>query len=465
MAAEAVGLFDDIALGSLERLGRGLGKGATLRALLPLLDSLPPGPGRAKAVARAVELAAELGEDAALARLCARWDLEEGARHADARRLVRTLLNASLAHAAQVFAEAELARVRGTYEEASALYGAARALEAQQRLFEALERYEDAALVGHDQPRLSRATGARVVRVLRALGRTADAAKRAAELLPLEDAPAMDRLAVAASALDVPGRYRRAAALDVLENVAAGGGEAARLAIAIAARHVERTGGGISEIEADRAEAVLAHHPDPVGRPIAIERLRALSRAALDREAATGAAALTDPDSEALLLRVRAVRDGSAPGPRPEAGRAELGWLALEIVHLVVDEHGGDARRLLVEATELVRTKRRVEAPLWTAALASLRARLPEARGLLDALLDADGEPPPRGYLFVADTLEASGAIDESIRARRRAAALREPGARAGLAERVRQLGWEAAKAGQRSEAIAPLREARELAI
>jgi hypothetical protein len=161
---------------------------------------------------------------------------------------------------------------------------------------------------------------------------------------------------------------------------------------------------------------------------------------------------------------VRAVRDGAAPGPRPEAGRAELGWLALEIVHLVADGHSSDARRLLVEATEAVRAKRRVEAPLWTAALASLRARLPEARVLLDALLFADGEPPPRGYAFVADALEASGAMDESIRARRRAASLREPGARAGLAERVRQLGWEAAKAGRRAEAIRLLREARELA-
>lgn len=457
-----MGVFDDLALGGVDRLERTLGKRAALKALVPLLDSMPAGPGRARALRRAIEWAAEV-DASQLEALCARWAEDGSRRHAEVLPVVRALLVAEHAAAARMLAEAELARAAGSYDEPSALYLLGRCLEAEGD-GGALWHYEMAADAAVSQPRLRQAARIRAVRALHRAGRRAQAAHLASELLPLDGADDVDRLAVAQAALEAPGRYRRAAALDVLERLARDGGPGAAAAVAAAARHADASGGALSAIEADRIEAVLAHHPDPVARRVAAERLRALGALARGAPGAAAAAAHTDGAAEAFLPRARAALEGSAPGPRPEDPRAALAWLALSVVHALAHDRVPDARRALSEATERLRAGARVEAPLWTAALLALPRASDAARELSLALLDAGGEAPPRGYRSVADALEAAGRSDEALTALRRAAAHREEGAREALAKRLRHRGWVAANEGRREEAMALLREARRMA-
>ncbi|MEC7521917.1 MAG: hypothetical protein VYE22_18680 [Myxococcota bacterium] len=448
-----MGLLDELALGGVDRLERGLGKRAALRALLPLLDPMPPGAGRSQAFARAMGLAAEL-EPETLEGLCERWADERGARHRDARLLVRALIDGRPGAAARV-AEAELRRCAGTYDEASAAYAVGRAREALGELPAALEAYRRAARRGLEQPKLRRAAAIREVRVLWRRGEPGDrdaAARLAAGLLPADDAPPADRLAVAVAALAAPGRYRRAAALDALERLAEGGDP---MAVAITAAHVDAWASALDPVEVDRARAVLARHPDPVGAAVAREQLDALT------SLSAAAAAHTDPVAEAFLPRARAALEGAPPGPRPEDPRALPGWLGLAALH-AAEAHPEELSAHLDEAIGSLEAGARVEAPLWTAAIRAAGTAGARAARLARAAMEAPGEPPPRGYLDLSDALYDTDP-ELSLALLRRAAARREPDARRALALHLRHAGWAAADAGRRDEAIALLRQAKQL--
>ncbi|MEZ4339776.1 MAG: hypothetical protein R3B82_24410 [Sandaracinaceae bacterium] len=373
-------------------------------------------------------------------------EAERLGKHRDARRAVRALLREGPSDAAVALARAELARTRETFHEAGAAYLLGLALEAA-RASGALEAYDRAARLADDQPRLRERAR---VRGLRVCGSTDEAARRAADLLPLADASPTDRLAVAVAALASPGRYRRATALDVLEELARKGGDLGRHARARAAAHAESA--PLSTIEADRVRAVLGH-------------------GASDEELATfdtlvrlaGGDAGVARGEEAI--RARAVLDGCAPGPRPAEGRLLVEWLALAIVHAVRSRRVHEARELLREAHYRIAEGARVEAPLWTAVHAAMGLAPEPARALTRALLArTSGEPPPRGYLSLADAWLAAGADEEGIALLRRAARLREPGARQRLAAYLRHQGWVAAAEGRREDAIERLREAKHLA-
>ncbi len=265
---------------------------------------------------------------------------------------------------------------------------------------------------------------------------------------------------MAVAALGAPGRYARAAALDVLERLAREGGPLGATAARFAAAHAERGGASLSAIEVDRILAILAH--DPRGEEAAA-RLRALVKAGDD----PAHAAQVDPAASALLPRAKAVAEGNAAGPRPEnEGRVLLGWLSVAAVAALRAENRHEARDLLRELDERIRAGARVEAPSWTAAVFALRdARLkPEGAALAQALLAADGDPPPRGFTWVADALDAADAESLSVRALERAVSRREPEARARLSALTRERGWRAADAGDRDEALALLKRARALA-
>ncbi len=122
-----------------------------------------------------------------------------------------------------------------------------------------------------------------------------------------------------------------------------------------------------------------------------------------------------------------------------------------------------EALDALRELTERVRADGRAEAAMWTAAEAGLRVLPTPARALVRALLEADGDPPPRGFLALARALEAVGAAADAVPVLRRATLRREDGARAHLADHARAEGWLASARGDRDEALARLREARAL--
>ena len=444
-----MGVLDELAIEGGKRLERRLGKRAALRTLAPVLDSMGEGAGRARLHLRVMVLAAEVDRPRFEA-LAAAWPAERGAKHRDVKRAIRDLLVRGAAAVAVDVAEVEVARTGGAYDEASARFALGRAREAAGDRGGARREYERARLAADEQPSLRRRVEVRAVRVDDDPDR---AAALAGPLLPLADAPRADRLAVAVAALASPGRYRRAAAIDVLDELSRGGDEVARHALARAARHAETT--PLSPIESDRLRALFEHR----GHPEAIARIDALGRFG-DGEASR------IPDADRAALRARAVLDGMSPGPRPEAdGRGRVGWVALAIVHACRERRVAEARARLREATDLVDGGARVEAALWTAAHVAIAASPSAARALTTALLDRGiGEPPPRGFGALADAWLAAGAHDEGVRLLRRAARLREPGSRRRLASHLRTEGWRAAAEGRRDDAIALLREAKALA-
>lgn len=457
-------MLDDIALGGVDRLERTVGKAAALRALMGLRDSMRPGARRARVTLRGIVLASEAADVLALERLTLEWSAEPGAVHGDARRTARELLEGGHVSALEKLAEGELQRCLGGHDEAGAHYLVGRAAEARGAYRVAVQAYDHAVATGAGQPRLVLAAHVRAVRAALSATDTADAARRAASLLPLDDAPAEDRLAVAVAALACEGQYRRAAALDVLAQLAARGpASVRRTAMAKVAAHVERAAEALTPIERDRAAAVLAH-AEPAARDAALARLEALGRLADRAPEGLASASAADPVSRQSARRVGALLEGAAPGPRPPgAGRELSGWLALEVVHAVRGGHRKDALDALRELEAVARGGARVEASLWTAAEVGLRVHPRPARALLAALLDGEGEPPPRGFSALANALEAIGAVDDAVRMLERATARREPKARLRLADHLRAAGWEAARDGRREEALRLLREARSL--
>lgn len=275
-----------------------------------------------------------------------------------------------------------------------------------------------------------------------------DAARRAEQLLPLSRGAREDRLAVAVAALSASGRYRRAMALDVLGELAAGSDDVSSHALARVGLHAESA--ALSSIETDRVRAIFRE----CGSASGLEALDQLHRG-------SGA----EGESGRAVLRARAVMDGCAPGPRPESGRALIGWLALGVVHACREGRVQEGRALLRELTTFVEAGARIESSLWTAARHAIEFLPERAKALTRALLARDdGEPPPHGYLPLADAWLARGVHEEGRLLLRRAARAREPRARSRLAVQLRTDGWAAASRGDRDAAIALLREAKHLA-
>ncbi|HEY8430767.1 MAG TPA: hypothetical protein VIL20_20450, partial [Sandaracinaceae bacterium] len=290
-----MGVLDELALSGIGRLERSLGPKAALRALVPLLDTLPAGEARARGILRAIRYAVEVGDRAELAALCVRW-IEDGWGAREARRAVLALAGRGAVDAAVELAQAEVLRTTGRYEEGAARYALGRCLEMLGRLDAALLEHEMAAHLANEQPRLRARASLRAARVLARLGRGDEAAARAAALLPLDRAPDEDRLAAAVLALGSPGRYARAAALDVLGAIAARRDALGETAARFAARHAERAGLALSAIEADRIEAILA----PRSREAAA-RVRILAAIAEGAPGALAHAASADPAAAAIL--------------------------------------------------------------------------------------------------------------------------------------------------------------------
>lgn len=453
----SLGILDELAVEGAERVERGLGKRAAFRALAPLVDSMRPGRPRARAHLRAMVVAAQLEEGIDLELLAARWEQERFGRHRDVKAAVRELLGVGEAESAALVAEAESVRVRGDYEEGSAYYVLGRALEEAGRRAEATRALDRAADHASDQPKLRRAAQARALRVC---DDPDEAAQRAVALLPLEGGLPADRLSVAVAALGAPGRYRRAAALDVLDELAARRGPVGRAAIRQAARHADESGPGLGEIELDRVRAVLLRHPHEGIRVAALGRLEAL--AAYSRGEVSGAR--VDPESAPLAPRAKAVLEGASPGPRPAEPRARVGWTALAVIDACGHGRVNEARQRLREARALILAGARVEGVLWTAARVGMDLVPAAATLLVQALSYRTGEPPSRGFRPLADALLAAGAEEEGLAMLRRAARRREPGARERLAAHLRHAGWREAERGDRARALALLREAKRLA-
>ena len=458
-----VTMVEDAAIEAAIRVHRALGPAAALRTLSPFLQS-SAGRGRARVLLRMSTWAAA-ADAARFERLLALWEVEPGGRHADLSSALRSLFEADLAPQAVRLARSEIERLahlrehggtarakqRARYDDASAHYLLGRALEAAWQ--EGAERvYDRAAELAEAQPQLALRARGRAVRVCTD---RAEAARRAEALLPLTGVPPVDRLAVAVAALGAGGRYVRAGALDVLEELAAAEDDVGRFAIARAARHAEET--ALTAIEADRVRAVLNH----AGSAEALEALRGLTSPG---KGGAGFVPQTAGAPSHSRLRARAVAEGLAPGPRPDSARALVSWLALSLVHACGQGRVADARARAREATDAVASGARIEASLWTATHVAT-ALVPEAAHALTAALLArgEGEPPPRGYLPLANVWLSRGSPELGVQLLRLAAGARESGARDRLFNHLRAAGWAASRQGDRERAIRLLEEAKRL--
>jgi hypothetical protein len=269
---------------------------------------------------------------------------------------------------------------------------------------------------------------------------------------------------VASLALRAGSRYRRAGVLDRLLDTARGEDvAAASRARTVAARHVDQAGASLSAIEADRVRAVLATVPDDDARERLEERLDRLRHLAeTPTDAAALAAGLGDREAETHRRRVE-----QGPGPRPRGGRSLTGWLGLALIDALERGEVDAPRQLALEATTHLLRGRSAgvtrEAPLWTAARFALLREVPEAPPLIAALLEAPGEPPPRGFSELAACLEAEEEPDLAAEAWAHATLHRETGARGRLGARLREQAWEAARRGDGRKALALLRRAAPL--
>jgi hypothetical protein len=280
----------------------------------------------------------------------------------------------------------------------------------------------------------------------------------------------------------------RASALGSLEAVAAALGPRAGDAVRIAARHVDALGDVLSPLEAERAFAVLRHWPNEDARAAALRRLSAVLRAATAKEGARDealiAAAETDPDAALHLARARAALAGGARGPGARL-TGEPAFLAashgLDAIVAMRDGHEDEAARALGDASKI--DVRPAPPPLWTAAhqallFASATVRA-EGLRLAETLLRPGTGSPPRGYLAFAGALRGARRSDLSLRALRRAHALREKDATDALVTTLTAEAWSAAERAatmrrekkpavdvreERRRALALLREAKTIA-
>ncbi|MGF1470060.1 MAG: hypothetical protein ACFCGT_28400 [Sandaracinaceae bacterium] len=457
-------LLARLALGGAPRIEEALGRRAALRAFLALLEREPEGETRRGLVERALRLAVDLDERDALEALLARYRADPDAGELTvAVRLCREWLADGRVAPAVALAAAEATRATGSRTSGRSAYLEGRLRERAGEDPQAVAAYERAIASGPDD--VVRAAEVRRVRVLRRMD-PRQGALAASDLLPADGLPPSERLAIAEAALLHPGRYRRAAALDVLEALA-GSGEPG--AVLQAAAHVDAIGRALTATDADRATAVLAHHADPVARRLAEARVRAVldgpARPDADAEAAAVGVTHADPAAEALLPAAQRVAEGRDPGPRPDAPYAAYGWLGLRALFLLDRGERGATAAALREAAPLADVHGPA-APLWTAALEALGPDDDAAAAgleLLDRFLDAAGPPPPDGYLAAAGRLEELGETGRCRRALTMAHARREPNARALLGTRLREDGFRAAERGEQRASIALLRAAKAL--
>ena len=323
-----------------------------------------------------------------------------------------------------------------------------------------------------DAPRARRGR-IELARCLCLTGRDAEALDTLAELDELTpardpgawtaDLDARDRLVVARVWLAASGRYRRASALELLAAIVGEPDpECARAALRLACAHVDRLGIALTDPEADRLTtlASAARGQTRMGATLdaLVARVSLLREEPAAREAATAREAMAHVGGRQLVDRARAVRDGGAPGPRPEDSEPLPAWLALTTLAHLRTRRLGEALACLRELDAL-RTP--PDAAGWTAVSRAARERaLHEVLApLLSRWLDDDGvTSPPRGFLDLAGRLDRAGLAHHAGRAIERARQRQEPEARAIAIRHAVRGAWSAYDRGDR-------REARELLL
>ena len=200
-------------------------------------------------------------------------------------------------------------------------------------------------------------------------------------------------------------------------------------------------------------------------------------------EVALAEAAASAPELAALHRRAREILAGRFEphhasalerAPHPAASDATASpyaaWTAmLDVVVAMRDRTWGRAADALRRIAERAERGEPLPAQAWTIMQAALGCDDAEVRAsagrAVAATLKTTRAAPPRGWLALATSLAACGMDELATHPRRAAALAKEPGAEAALALALTRSGWQLALAGERSRAIARLREAKAIGM
>lgn len=455
-----------MAIALAERVEKSAGPTAGLLAWKTLADTSGPGDTRTRALLAAMRCALAAAEFVEMKALAQAWesagkepfDREIGA-------LVKELARGRLASAATALAAAEVARRRSAY----ALYLHARCLDvandprAHDAFGEAIRRAEEEG----GRTAASIVLAAR----LRRLARSPD--PEGAASIDLQKVAPRDRLVVVRALLRSTSRFTRAGAIAALDGlVASGDVPIAKRALAVAAAHVDDAADVLTPLEVDRLLALF-------GRDVALglaPRARDLVKAAAtlaqattdaDLDAALAEAAKIDPSLAANHQRAKEILGGrKEPADKPPA--KDAAGLVLDAFSALREDQTTRAATALVALGDAEERGVRVPAEAWNVARLGLESEhlavnAAAARLVTARLRARRSAPPPRGWLEIATVLSARGLHDLADRARRQAAAAKEPGAEDALVFALTRSGWEHARRGERERALSLLREARAL--
>lgn len=478
----------DVAIGAAERIERTAGAAAGLVVFRKLATNTGSAELRGRAILGGIRCAVAMADNTVVRELSELWAgldaVGEGVWDA-LFVTVKDVWRAGLGTCATELAYAEVRR-RAT---ARALYAYARCLD--------VAGDSRAALAFADAITRGEAEGAsplvRASRVRRAawLARSADtlsAAIEEAKRVAVAGATPNERLVLARVLLRAPSRFVRAGAIGILDDMVAAAGpepKSVRAALLVAARHADDMQDDLSSLESDRIVAMMSR--EVVAKDAARSRdvVRSIERLARAKEKKSDTdfdAALDDAgrgDAELAMLHRRArdilrgrfeAHDGApnvAASPQPEP---HARWTAmLDSVVAMRDAAWPRTASALRRLAELAERGERLPPHVWSVAQAALGADDEEVRGvagrLVHAMVTTTTAAPPRGWLGLAAVLTAAGMEDLATPMRRSASLAKEPGAAEALGVALTRSAWQLAAAGDRSRAIARLREARSVAL
>jgi hypothetical protein len=328
------------------------------------------------------------------------------------------------------------------------------------------------------------------------------AAIEEAKRVVVADATPPERLVLARVLLRSPSRFARASAIGMLDDVVsavaananananASAMALARRALGLAARHADDRNDELTPLEVDRLAALFSR--EPFTKPLARVRdvVRAIDRLAranetksdTEMEAALADAARVDPELAILHQRARDILSGRFEAHQPDepsttsttstttSTSAHPQWTALlDVVVAMRDEAWARAAHALRRLAELAERGQGVPPHAWSTAQAALGSGDTEVRAvagrLVAAMMRTTTAAPPRGWHALAQALAVVGMDDLATTARRAAAVAKETGAADALALTLTRSGWQHALAGDRSQALARLREAKALSL
>lgn len=478
-------LAADVAVGAAERLERSAGPGAGLKVWRRLAANAASAELRGRAILGGMRCAIALRDLGAIRDLSLLWqtvEVVDDARWQGVFATCKDMWRTGLGACATDLACSETKRARS----ARGLYAYARCLDVAGDP-KATAAFADALAAAENEgsTRYARACRIRHAAWLGRSAATLSAAIEEAKHVVVADATPAERLVIARVLLRSPSRFARASAIGLLDAVlgAAAGASAgasamvlARRALVLAARHADDMNDELTPLEVDRLVALFSREPFAKEMARVREVVRAIDRLAranekksdTEMEAALADAARVDPELAILHQRARDILGGRFEPHEPSSTSSHPQWTALlDAVVAMRDEAWPRAANALRRLAELAERGQRLPPHVWTTAQAALGSSDTEVRAvagrLVAAMMKTTTAAPPRGWLGLAQVLAVVGMDELSTTARRSAAVAKEPGAADALALTLTRSGWQLALAGERSQALERLREAKAL--